>query len=142
MYQRNIDILYQYEGFDLKNWLPSKKIHFVKKHLADSVLTVKDLQIQALPHHVFTFEKNGIEEVGAIWFIAKLGGYRKGELGLFAEILHRYLKMNYSKNYTLILKHCMAVDVTSRSVVNYSQLQNFEIPTLFIPTINEIKQLM
>src|SRR5258705_8644094 len=92
MYQRNIDILKKYKTLDLKNIRPSGKIGFLKKSTASSLLTIKGLQIQARPNHVFTFPKNNVETVGAIWFVSKLNGYRIEEVGMFADLLYRFLK--------------------------------------------------
>jgi len=142
MYQKNIAILYDYEDFDFIKLRPSKKISFIKKNNTNSVITIKGLQIKVTPHHVFSFKKNGVEEVGAIWFIAKLGGYRKEELGMFTDILFRYLKNNFSKKFNLNPKYCIAVDVVNNFDVNYSQIQNTEVPAILIKTINEIKRIM
>jgi hypothetical protein len=142
MYERNIDILYNYKDFDLKKWKPSKKIKLLKKNKDHSILTIKGLQVQATPHHVFTFQKNDVEEVGAIWFIAKLNGFKKDELGMFADILYRYLKTHFSKDYDLNPKYCIAVDVFKKFEVNYSQLEKGEISLILNPTLEEIKKLM
>jgi hypothetical protein len=142
MYKRNIDILYNYEDFDLKKWKPSKKIKLLKKHKDDSILTIKGLQVQVIPHHVFTFQKNDVEEIGAIWFIAKLDGYRKDELGMFADILYRYLRTHFSKDYILNSKYCIAVDVFNNFEVSYSQLEKREMPLTLNSTLDEIKKLL
>lgn len=142
MYKRNIDILYNYEDFDLKMWRPARKISFVKKHKDDSILTIKEFQIQAIPNHVFTFSKVDVKEIGAIWFIAKLNGFSQGELGMFSDILFRYLKLHYSKDYVINQKYCIAVDVFNNYQVNYLQLKNSEFPSLLNPTLDEIKKLM
>ena len=142
MYKRNIDILYNYEDLDLKKWKPSKKIKFLKKHKDDSILNIQGLQVQATPHHVFTFQKNDVEEIGAIWFIAKLDGFRKDELGMFADILYRYLKTHFSKGYNINPKYCIAVDLFNNFEANYSQLENGEIPPILNSTLDEIKKLM
>ncbi len=109
MYRRNIDILYNYEDFDLKKWRPSKTLGYLKKTKDHSVLTIKGLPVKATPHHVFSFTRNGIQEIGAIWFIAKLNGFKKVELGMFVEILYRYLKVHYSRKHDLNTKYCIAV---------------------------------
>ncbi len=142
MYKRNIDILYNYEDFDLKKWRPSKDMKFLRKEKADSILTIKGLLVQVTPHHVFTIQKNGVEEIGAIWFIAKLNGFKKDELGMFADILYRYLKINFSKDYILNPKYCIAVDVFNNFEVNYSQLEKEALPKILNTTLDEIKKLM
>ncbi len=41
---------------------------------------------------------------------------------MFADILSRYLKNQYGKEYTLNPKYCIAVDLVGNYTVNYSQL--------------------
>lgn len=142
MYKRNIDILYNYEDFDLKKWRPSRKIEFVRKHKDDSILTVKGLKVQATPNHVFKFIKNDKEQVGAIWFIAKLGGFKQDELGMFTDILFRYLEAHYTKNHMLNPKYCIAVDVFNKTEVNFSQIESGEVSSLLNATLDEIRKVM
>jgi hypothetical protein len=142
MYRRNITILSHYESFDFRKWWPSKKTQLLRKHKSDSVLTIKDFQLQVKPQHVFTFPVNNENEIGAIWFIAKLDGFRKDELGMFCDILYRYLKTHFSKKYRLSPKYCIAVDVFNTLEVRYSQLEKREIPMILDSTLDEIKKLM
>jgi hypothetical protein len=142
MYIRNIDILYHYEDFDLKKWRPVKKIKLLPKDKKNSILIIKGLPVQALPHHIFTFKKNDVEEIGAIWFIAKLNGFRKEELGLFVDILYRYLKAHFSEDYNLNPQYCIAVDVFNCFEVNYSQLAKGKIPVILDGILDEINDLL
>jgi len=142
MYKRNIDILHNYKSFDFKKWKPSKKVAFLKKHKDDLTLTIKGLQVQIAPNHVFIFSKSDEKEIGAIWFIAKLKGFKKDELGMFTDILYRYLKTHYSKDYIINPKYCIAVDVFNNFEVNYSQLEKGEVSAILNPTLDEIKKLM
>jgi len=142
MYKRNIEVLYNYEGFDFRTLQPKRKMVFQRKPKTFSLLTLKGLQVQSNPSHVFTFERNGVTEIGAVWFIAKLGGYKKDELGIFADILFRYLKTNYSDKYVLNSKYCVAVDVVNANEVNYAQIQKLEVPDLLNATLSEIKKFI
>ncbi len=142
MYGRNIDILYKYEVFDFNIWKPNEQITYIKKHKSDFVLTIKGLPIEAVPHHVFSFQGDDIKEIGAIWFIAKLDGYREVELGMFTDILYRYLKNTFSKDYTLNPRYCTAVDVVNNFAVNYYQIEKGEVPSILDKTIDEIKKIM
>ena len=105
-------------------------------------MTIKGLEVQAVPHHVFAFQKDDVEEIGAILFIAKLNGFKKDELGMFSDVLYRYLKTHYSKEYQLNPNYCIAVDVCNNLEVNYSQLEKGEIPMILNSTLDEIKKLM
>lgn len=140
MFQANVNVLFKYVDFDFKKWKPSKEMTFLKN--SKSLLPVKGLEIEANPHHVFSFKKNDKEEVGAIWFIAKKDGLKEEELGMFADILNRYLKANFSKDYDLNSKYCIAVDVVKRDTVNYSQIEKGDVREILIPTIDELKKLL
>jgi len=142
MYERNIDILYKYEVFDFKIWKPNEHITYIKKHKSDFVLSIQGLPIEAVPHYVFYLQNKDIKEIGAIWFIAKLDGYREAELGMFTDILYRNLKNNFSKDYTLNPRYCIAVDVVNNFAVNYYQIEKGEVPSILDKTIGEIKKVM
>ena len=141
MYERNISILYGFEDFDFSRWIPKEEITIIKKHKADFILDINGLQVQALPNHVFTFERDD-EEIGAIWFIAKLGGYDKFELAMFTDILHRYLNENYSDNYKISSDYCIAVDVVNVIDVSYTRILKEGIPLRLNSVVEEIKRLM
>jgi hypothetical protein len=141
MYHRNIDILKNFVDFDYGKWRPSKKIKFIKKNSSNSVLIIKGLHIQVNPHYLFSFNQNEDEEIGAIWFIAKLNGYTKSELGMFTDVLNRYLRSNYEKDYKLNPKYCIAVDVVKNFDVSYLQLQRGQIPSLLETTLDEINKI-
>ncbi len=141
MYERNISILRNYEDFNFKVWMPINELKFMKKAKKNYLLTIKGFLIQVAPQHVFTFQQNDVNEVGAIWFIAKLKGFKEDELGMFTDILYRYLTANF-KDYTVNSKYCIAVDVFSSKYVNYFQLESREIPKILDSTLNAIKALM
>lgn len=142
MYKRNLDILNSFEEFEMDRLRPSKEIKILKQHKWDQIIPIKGLPIKVSPNYVFTYNKDDVEYIGAIWFIAQLNGFKSGELGMFSEMIYRYLKSHYSKNYTIDPEYCIAVDVFNCHDVNYSQLQNQEIPKLLIPTVNEINKLV
>ena len=142
MYQRNIMILQKYKSIDLKEIRPGGKVSFLKKSTGTSVLTIKGLQIKAKPCHIYTFGKKDEEKVGAIWFTAKVNGYRIEELGMFCDMLYRVLKHNYSRKYQLISKFCVAVDMVSGRTIDYSEFENGGLFPALAPTLDEINKLM
>lgn len=142
MYKRNIDILYNYESFDLKKWKPVRKLFFLKKHKEDLTLLIKELEIKINPQYVFTFNNNEDEEIGAIWFIAKIGGFGKDELGMFTDILYRFLKKHYSSDYEINPKYCIAVDVFKCVEIGYSELKEGDVPLILNSTLNAIKKML
>lgn len=106
------------------------------------MLTIKGLQIQAKPSHIYTYGKKGEEKIGAIWFIAKINGYSEEEVGMFCDMLYRFLKHNYSKKYQLIPNHCISVDMLNGHIIDYSQLEAGRPPQVLAPTLDEINKLM
>jgi hypothetical protein len=138
-FQRNIDILIGFEDFELKDIRPNAELVFLKKPKDKSIINIKGLPIQARPHHVFSFSENGSDEIGAVWFVSKLDGYKKSELGMFTEILYMYLEKHYSKEYFVNPEFCMTIDVVKGLQVNYKDLTSGKIPTLLDSTIDELK---
>jgi len=142
MYKRNISILNNYKEFDFKKWRPLKNITFLTKHKSNFILKIKGLEVEVKPHHVFTFQNGSTTEVGAIWFIAKLNGFRKEELGMFTDILYRYLKIHHSKNNVVNSKYCIAVDVFNSLDVNYRELETGKVTAVLDSCLDEIRKLM
>lgn len=140
-WQRNIDILYNFEDFDFDSLRP-EDIHQLKKPVAISLVDIEDFPIECKPNFVFWFENDGFREIGATWFIAKLGGYKKSELGMFADIMHRYLVANYSDDYKINAEYCVAVDLVNAREVRYSQILTDEIKPLLGKTISEMRKLL
>lgn len=141
-YQSNLVILNNYKDFDFTEWKPIEKIKFIKKQNINSILTIRGIEVKVRSAHVFTYKKGEVSEVGAIWFIAKKKGYRADELGIFAEVLYRYLKENYSEKYLINPKHCVAVDAWECFDVRYSQILDEEVPRRLNSTLDEIKKMM
>ncbi len=142
MYKRNISILQKYKSIDLKKLRPGGKLSFLKKSTGNPLLTIKGLQIEAKPSHIYTFGKKEEEQIGAIWFIIKKDGYRIDEVGMFCDMLYRFLKHNYVKKYQLLLQNCLAVDILSSQVINYSEIEDGTVSQILNATLDEINRLM
>ncbi len=138
MYKRNIEILSVGEELDFDKWRPFGEMNYMRKYNEYSMLNIEGLHVKVFPSHVFSFQEDNVEKIGAIWFIAKLNGYRKEELGMFTDILYRYLNFHYSGTYDISSKYCIAVDVFNGSDINYLQLQQGEISQILSSTIDEI----
>jgi hypothetical protein len=142
MYQRNILNLQNYKAINLKKLRPIQKLSFLKKSTGNPLLTIKGLQIEAKPSHIFTFGDKDEEKVGAIWFVAKVNGYRLEEVGMFCDMLYRFLKHNYSKKYQLIPKYCIAVDMVSGHTVDYTKIEDETLSQILTSTLDEINKFM
>lgn len=140
-WQQNINILSNLEDYDFKSIKPSGEIKFLKKPHDKSILKINNLLIEASPNHVFSFSNNDFDEIGAIWFIAKKDGFKKSELAMFCDIMHRYLLNTFSDKFKINPKYCIAVDLYNCQEVNYSQLLDGEVNYLLDNTIEEVKKI-
>jgi hypothetical protein len=141
MYERNIKILYNYVAFDFSELQPACDLIFLSRPRVMSILNINAVAIQVLPSHVFSYINHGVKTIGAIWFVAKLEGYKSDELGIFTEALHRYLMLHYSDKYQIDSTYCTAIDIFSNRKVNYVELENNQIPSLLDSLIDEIKSI-
>jgi len=142
MYKSNLDILSGFEDYDLKELRPLDVVDFLQKYHDNSILNVSEFKIQALPHHVFTFKSGETEEVGSIWFVAKKKGFHKNELGMFTDILYRYLTTHFATDHILNSKYCMTIDVSNKSIVSYDQLERGEISFILNSTLEDVRNFM
>lgn len=141
-FQRNFDVLYNFKEFDFKEIKPNEEFVFQQKQKVKSILQINELPIQAKPDHVFTFSRNERDEVGAVWFIAQLNGFDKGELGMFVDILYRYLITHYSEDFFVNASYCFAIDVNKVQSVSYKDIEEGTVPKLLDKTIENLKKLL
>lgn len=142
MYLRNIEILQNYQKMNLKKMRPLQIPSFLKKSTGNTILTIKGLEVETQPNHIYLFGNKGEEKVGAIWFTAKVNGYRIEEVGMFCDMLYRFLKHNYSKKYEITSKYCIAVDVFGGQTVDYSKIEDGSLQPVLNQTLDEINKLM
>ncbi|MFN7687505.1 MAG: hypothetical protein ACK5OP_07210 [Sphingobacteriales bacterium] len=140
MYQRNLAILHNYEDFDFSTWYPNKTFKILDKSNKKSVIEIGHIPIQILPNQVFSFSRGKIDYVGAVWFVAKLDGYTKAELGIFAETLFYYLNHNYAKGYEISPEYCLIVDVLNLEKITYQMLLDKKIPSVLKGTLSSIRE--
>lgn len=140
-FQRNIDVLLGFQEFDWEAIKPRVDVKFLKQTKANAILTIGGLPVEAKPNHVFSFSDGKSEETGAVWFVTKLDGYDRNELGMFAEVIFRYLEKHYSANYFVNKNYCIAVDGFNGRVVRYSELENGGVAPLLDATLVQIGKL-
>lgn len=141
MYRRNIEILSRYQNLDLRRWKRVKKMTFIRQYKSDYMLTVRGTNVNVSPHRIFIFQKDGIEQIGGIWFVAQLDGYQKEELGVFTELLYLYINKFYGKKYKINEQSCIAVDVINDFDVSYAQISSGTVKRLLHSTLIEIQGL-
>lgn len=139
-YQRNINILTSFKDFDFDDLRPSNISKFETVHKDSKILTIDDFPLYLNPTLLFCYERNGKNEIGALWLIPQLNGFQKSELGMFCEMLYRFLVKNYSADYQISKDYCIAIDTFNAQTVIYSDLVNGQIPFLIDKTLDEIKK--
>lgn len=139
MYQRNIDILNSYKDFDFSKLKPSKIREFSIQPNSKFILTIKGLSIQVLPSYVFSYIKDQAKEVGAVWFVAQLNGFKNDELQIFSELLYKYLSANFSKKYSINSNYCTVVDVVTQKAIQYSKIETSNAESILNLTVSDLK---
>jgi hypothetical protein len=137
MYKRNRDILMSFKEFEVNNHRPNKftRQGIQKEH---KTLTIEGFPLYVKPNLVFTFEHDGKSKVGALWLVPQVDGFRKSELGIFCEVLYRFLLKNYSDNYQISEDYCIAIDTFNAQSVTYSDLINNTVPFLLNSILEDI----
>ena len=141
LYQRNIEILEQYLGFDFSKWMPTEAIIIESLTRDQSILDEGGLPIQVRPSIIFSFEKDGISTYRGIWFITWLEGFKKEDLGMYAECIYRLLEHVFNEEY-VDSTWCIAVDVGKNTLVRYSQVLDGTIPSLMGPTLDDLRKYL
>lgn len=140
-FQRNIDLINSFKEYDYHYLKPNSSIEFLKQKKSNFLLDIKGLPIEAKPCHIYKFSENGSDEIGGVWFIAQLGGFKKSELAMFSDMIFRYLDKHYSKDFYINHEYCIAVDIFNGQEVRYFEIKNGEVPILIDSTIDELKKI-
>jgi hypothetical protein len=141
MFQQNIDILNNFKDFNFDDIRPIKILKFVTVQTVHKVFNVNDFPLYLNPSLLFSHDRNGKTELGAIWLVPQIHGFKKNELGMFCEILHDFLIKNYSTDYQVSDDLCVAIDTFNAQKVVYHEMLTGEIPFLVKKTLEEIKSL-
>lgn len=141
MYQRNLDILNNFKEFDLHHLRPLDIENSKSVHKEQRIILINSLPIYINPNLVFSFERNGMNEIGAVALIPKLNGYKKSELGMFCEMLYKFLHEHYAKDYKIAEDFCIAIDTFNAQKIIYAELTTGQVPRLIDSTIDEIKSI-
>lgn len=138
MYERNLQILHNFEDIDFKDFVPAKNFTFLEKEAKKANFNINDLPVKIKFNQLYTFEDNSINYIGGVLFVAKLRGYSKIELGIYCEAFYRYLRQKYSKNYRISVENIKVVDVITLEEVTFEMLENGSISKQLENTINLI----
>ncbi|WP_192822787.1 hypothetical protein [Rufibacter sp. LB8] len=139
MYQRNIDILTNFKDFEFTDLKPGIGLKYETLPSFQKILTIDGYPLYVNPSLLFSFNHNGKREIGALWLVAQINGFRKNELGIFCETLYRHLVDNYASKYQISENHCIVIDTYSVQKVAYSEFTKGSLSPLLDNTIAEIK---
>lgn len=133
-----------FDGFidiDLEDLKPKDefKLKYVPKQL--KVINVDDFPIFIDPNLLFSFENEGKNYIGAIWLVPQLNGFRKNELGMFCELLYKFLLKNFGNEYQVSENYCIVIDTFNAQIINYLDLLSSNIPFLVKKTLKELEEL-
>jgi hypothetical protein len=140
MYEKNLNILHYYEDFNVADWLPDNTKILTRAN-KKVIVEIESVPVQISPSQVFYFEEDGIEKVGAIWFIAQLGGFAEPDLGIFAECLYIHLSHLFKDKYQVEARNCVVVEVVKNTEVNYQMILDNEIPSLLSSVLKDIRKV-
>lgn len=140
-FQRNIDLINSFKEYDYHYLKPNSSIEILKQKKANFLLDIKGLPIEVKPCHIYKFSENGSDEIGGVWFIAQLKGFKKSELAMFSDMIFRYLDKHYAKDFYVNPEYCIAVDICNGQEVRYSEIKNGSLPILIDSTIEELKKV-
>lgn len=140
-YDRNLQILYNYEDFEFRSITPSEDISMLLKERKSGVIDINGFSLKVETHHIYTFTIENKTYIGAVLFAAQKDGYKQYELGIFAEAIFNFLEKNYTEQYIVHPSFIKVVDVMTHEIINYQMILDSIIPSLIIPTIEKIKSL-
>jgi len=137
MYKRNRDILLNFKDFELSSLRPEK---LVRQGIPTNhkVQIIDGFPLYIKPTIVFSFDRENKKEIGALWLVPQINGFKKSELGIFCEALYRFLLKNYGENFIISADFCIAIDTFNALSVCYRDLQNGDIPYLLETTLSEM----
>ena len=139
MYERNLQILHNFEDIDFKDLIPVTEFEFLERQAKKANFDVNDFPIKIKFNQLYSFNENESIFLGGVLFVAKLGGYTKGELGIFTEAFFRYLNQKYSNDYQISMKNVKVIDVLTLNEVTYDMLEDGVVPRYLESTIDSIK---
>lgn len=138
-YDRNLQILYNYEDFDFRSLTPTEEIEILSKARKSGVIEIAALSLKVETHHIYTFTVDDKEYLGALLFAAQKDGYQPSELGVFTEAIFNFLIANYSPKYIVHPSFIKVVGVMTREIVDYQMVLDGELSSIILPIIENMK---
>ncbi|AZA97715.1 hypothetical protein EG353_20230 [Chryseobacterium shandongense] len=104
------------------------------------VIDVKGLSLKVETHHIYTWNIDDKDFVGAILFAVQKDGYKPNELGVFTEAINTFLQYNYADKYIVSPTFVKVVDVMTNEIIDYQMILDKKIPSLIMSSIEDFKR--
>lgn len=137
MYKRNRDILLNFKEFEIRDHRP-KTLKRQGIQAKQKILTVLNFPLYIKPTIVFSHQRKGKDEIGALWLVSQKDGFKKNELGIFCEALHKFLIKHFSDKFQISDDYCIAIDTVNAQSVTFKDLQNNKTMTSLDKTLEEM----
>ncbi len=142
MYAGNIALLQNYQALEQNRLRPASSLEVLAPSAGKSRIEIDTIPLEVCPSHIYTFRQGGRACIGGIWFIARNGGYRPEEAGLYCDLLHRLLHHHYARRYQVLPEYCLAVELTQSSIIRYADLEQGSIPGKLDRALEELRSLL
>ena len=122
MYKRNRNILLNFKEFEIRNYRP-KTFKRQGVQTDQKILKILNFPLYIKPTIVFSHQRNGKDEIGALWLVSQKDGFTKSELGLFCQSLQKFLIKHFSDKFQVSEDYCIAIDTVNSQSISYEQLK-------------------
>lgn len=140
MYKRNRDILLNFKEFEVREFRP-KTLKRQGVQTSQKILTILNFPLYVKPTIVFSHQRNGKDEIGALWLVSQKDGFKKSELGMFCEALHKFLIKHFSDKFQISDDYCIAIDTVNAQSVVYEDFKKQKLSISLDKTLDEMSKI-
>lgn len=98
-YIHNIEVLQSMLEYNFEEIRPEQEFFSVKSIYEQKIIEISGFPVQAWPTSVFSFRENDEIYIGSVWFVTNKDPFKDSELGMYAEMLYRFLSKWYSPKF-------------------------------------------
>ncbi|WP_437372115.1 hypothetical protein [Maribacter litoralis] len=140
-YTQNIEVLQSMLDYDFEQIRPEQEFSSVKSIYEQKMIEISGFPVQAWPTSVFSFKENDEIYIGSVWFVTNKYPFKDSELGMYAEMLYRFLSKWYSTKFKVNPSYCIAVEPKRGAQVNYKMIEDGKVISILDKTLLEIKNM-
>lgn len=140
-YAQNIEVLQSMLEYNFDQIRPEQEFTSVKSIYEQKMIEISGFPVQAWPTTVFSFKENGEIFIGSVWFVTNKDPFKDSELGMYAEMLYRFLSKWYSSKFKVNPSYCIAVEPKRGTHVDYKMIEDGKVISILDKTLLEIKNM-